>query len=73
MYPFIKKINNKVFVKLHKDLYDKNLIQKVREKEADSIISFKPQKKYYLLELRVDDFEDYFNFCNYLIDFRQNI
>jgi len=62
-----------LFIKLHKDLYDKNLIEKVKEKEADSIISFKSKKSYYLLELKVNDFVDYFDFCNYLIDFRRNI
>lgn len=73
MYPFVKKIKNKLFIRLHKDLYSKNLIEKVRKKEADSIISFKSQRNYYLLELQVDDFEDYFDFLNYLIDFCRNI
>jgi len=69
MHPFEKKIGKKKFVKLHRELYSKNLINRIKKEIPDSIISFKSQKDYYLLELDVDDAVDYFDFCNCLIYF----
>lgn len=67
MYPFIEKIRDKLFIRLHKELYGKDLIKKIKKEEPDCIISVRPQKNYYLLELNVDDFGEYFDFLNYLI------
>ena len=69
MYPFETKIGKKKFVKLHKELYSRNLINKIKKEIPDSIISLKSQKDYHLLELEIDGTEDYFDFCNCLIYF----
>ena len=66
-YPFIKKFKDKIFIRLNKELYKKELIEKIEKEEPDSVVYLKSQKNYYLLELRVDNFSEYLNFLNYLI------
>ena len=72
MHPFETKIGKKKFVKLHKGLYSMSLINRIKKEIPDSIISLKSQKDYYLLELEVDEAEDYFDFCNCLIYFNRS-
>lgn len=69
MYPFIKRFQDKLFVKLNKELYKRDAIERIKNQEPDSIISIRLKKNYYFLELKVDEFEDYFDFLNYLIYF----
>ncbi|MCF7888080.1 MAG: hypothetical protein K9L76_02250 [Candidatus Omnitrophica bacterium] len=66
-YPFIKKDKNKSYLKLHKKIYNKSLINKMKTQIFDSILSIKSQKDYYLLEIDADNKSDYFDFLNYLI------
>jgi len=66
-YPFIKKSKGKLFVKLNKDLYPKELIQKAAEREPGSVISVGKEKAYHLLELNVDNSGEYLDFLNFLI------
>ena len=73
MYSFETKIGKKKFVKLHREIYSKNLINRIKKEIPDSIISFKSRKNYYLLELKVDESEDYLDFCNCLIYFNQSV
>ena len=73
MYSFETKIGKKKFVKLHREIYSKSLINRIKKEIPDSIISLKSQKNYYLLELEIDDPEDYLDFCNCLIYFNQNV
>ena len=72
MLPFEQKIGTKKFVKLHRELYSKNLINRIKKEIPDSIVSVKSNKKYHLLELKIDDSGDYFDFCNCLIYFNQS-
>ncbi len=67
MYPFCKKIGKKTYIKLHKGLYGKNLIERIKKEFPQDILSLKASKNYHLLELDIDGPEDYFDFCNYLI------
>ena len=72
MYPFIKKINNRILIRLNKDIYNKDLIDKAKKDEPASIFSITVQKNYYFLELNVDKFTEYFDFLNFLIYLKQN-
>lgn len=67
MYPFVKKFKDIQLIKLNRALYPKDLIEKIKREEPNSIISLKSNNKYYILELKVDNFKDYFDFLNYLI------
>lgn len=67
MYPFIKKVKDKLLVRLNKEIYSRDLIDRAAKEETDSIMSIKQEGNYYLLELNVDGFKDYFDFLNYLI------
>jgi len=73
IYPFEIKIGKKRFVKLHKDLYSGDLIDKVKKEIPGSVISCKSLKSYHILELSVDDGDDYFDFCNCLIHFNKSV
>lgn len=67
MYPFLKKIKGRLLVKLNSDLYPRELIEKVKTEESDSVIFAAGEKGYYFLELKADDAQDYLNFLNYLL------
>jgi hypothetical protein len=72
-YPFIKRLKNKIFVKLHKRLYRKELIEKIKKETSEAIKCIESDKDYYLLELEVDEPVEYFEFLNYLIYLNKNI
>ena len=67
MYPFLKKVNDKLSVRLNNELYGEDLINKIIKEEPNSIVSLSSQGNYYFLELDVDSPRDYFDFLNYLI------
>jgi len=67
MYPFLRKYNNKLFIKLHKDLYKKDTIEAAKKEEPDTVMSVRGIKNYYLVELHADSQRDYLSFLNYLI------
>ena len=67
MQPYIVKSENKTFLKLHKDIYKKQVLNKLRKEDPETITDIRLEADYYLLELQLDDPEDYFSFLNYLI------
>ena len=72
MHPFIKKIGPRLFIKLHKDLYPADLIDKIIKEEPDAISSIKKKRNYTFLELNAEHRSDYFDFLNYLIYHKKN-
>lgn len=64
---FIEKQKGKSYLKLHKKIYSKSLIDKIKEEASDFILSVVPKKNYYFLEINADRQSDYFDFLNYLI------
>ena len=67
MKPFIRKIGKRVFVRLNKALYRKDLIVKAKEDNPDGIINIKTEKNYHLVELDAVESTDYLDFLNYLM------
>lgn len=66
-YPFITNNKGRLSVKLNKNIYKKSLIDKLKKEIPGSILSFKSQSNYYLLEIDADGESDYFDFLNCLI------
>jgi hypothetical protein len=71
MYPFLQKIRNKFFVKLHKELYNIDFIRGVEKNEPGFIRSILSGKNYYLVELGIREESEYFIFLNCLINLNQ--
>ena len=67
MPPFLKKRKNKALLKLHKDLYPAELLDKIKNLDTSSIVSTVEHNSYFLVELNIDVEEDYLDFLNYLI------
>lgn len=65
-YPFLTKSKKKVFLKLHKEIYGKDLLSAMKE-ETGMIRAILPQGKHYLVELDTDTKTDYLEFLNHLI------
>jgi hypothetical protein len=63
---------NKVYVKLHRELYPKEVLAQARANEPESVISVKTERDYYLVELDVRAPSEYFDFLNYLICLKRN-
>ena len=72
MYPFIKKYKNRLLIKLNKELYPQDLIKKAKDQEPETIISVTAQNNYYLVELKIDNKTEYFDFLNCLIYLSRN-
>jgi len=72
MYPFVKRGKDRLSVRLNKELYKRELIERAARQEPNSVISINTQGKYYLVELKADDFGNYFDFLNYLIYLSRN-
>lgn len=66
-YPFIKKEPGSFEVKLHKQLYRKPLINKLKNNLAGEVTSFKTKGDYYFLRIDAESESDCLNFLNYLI------
>jgi hypothetical protein len=58
---------NKVVLRLHKDLYRKEILERVKKEDPKSVVSLAIQGDYYLLDLCIDGFSDCLDFLNYLI------
>lgn len=71
-YPFLKRCNKSVYVKLHKELYGREEIEKARAHEPDAVIAITSEKKYYCVRLNAAVDTDCFDFLNYLIYLRRN-
>ena len=65
--PFIEKIEGKIFIKLNRNLYKKDLIEKAKRENPTSLGSLRKRGEYYLLEFREENLTEYFDFLNYLI------
>jgi hypothetical protein len=65
-YPFLIKSKNKVLLKLHKEIYGKDLLSAAKE-ETGMVSAIFTQKKHYLVELDTDTKTDYLEFLNHLI------
>jgi len=68
--PF-KTEKNKVVLKLHRQLYKKNIINSAAKEEPDFIKNIVTGKKYYILELKKNR-ADCLSFLNYLIYSHKN-
>jgi hypothetical protein len=66
-YPFLQKSGNTFSVRLNKDLYPKELLERATKEEPKSIQSFSSQKHHHLVKLKAATNEDYFAFLNYLV------
>jgi len=67
MYPFLHKVNNKRYLKLHSGLYKNSLLKEVEKREPGYIKSIRLDKNYYLIDLNINKPEEYFNFLDCLI------
>ena len=65
MQPFVVRTKNKEYIKLHKKLYDKRIIENIRSQEPGAISSFTEIPTYYLVKLK--NKKDSFDFLNYII------
>lgn len=73
MYPFLQKHGNSSFVKLHKNLYKKELILRVKEENPGFVRAIISRGKYYLVDLDISKKSEYFFFLDYLIGLNQEI
>lgn len=73
MYPFLQKYENSSFVKLHRKLYKKELLDQIKERMPDFVRRVMLRGNYYLVELRAKEEIEYFVFLNYLISLNQEI
>jgi len=71
-YPFIIRSKESFRIRLCKDLYDAELIERVRKDNADAVVSVAKNKDYYLVELRADNYGECFDFLNCLINGSRN-
>ncbi len=72
MYPFLKKIGSHRYIKLHKELYPADIIDRIKKSEPDAIAAVKADNKHMLIELASKEIDDYFDFLNYLIYHKKN-
>ncbi|MGD0335598.1 MAG: hypothetical protein ABSB18_00655 [Candidatus Omnitrophota bacterium] len=66
-YPFLQKQGNILSVRLNKELYPQDLIERAIKEEPAGIHSFRTQKQYHLVRLKEATSEDCLAFLNYLI------
>lgn len=52
---------------MHKKIYDKAIIEQAEKEEPEMVRKILSKKDYYLVELDIEEKNDYFNFLNYLI------
>ncbi|MFH1875879.1 MAG: hypothetical protein ABH865_03215 [Candidatus Omnitrophota bacterium] len=64
---FLKKTGKKIFIKLHKELYDRNVIERVKRQEPGILGVVHSDAAHYLVEMRTKQRRDYLDFLNYLI------
>lgn len=72
MIPFFQKRGKNFLVKLHKDLYTKEIIERAQQKEPGSVVTIGVKSDYYLVELALSAEDDCFAFLNYLIYLRRS-
>ena len=72
MHPFLQKTGKKVYIKLHSELYNKNVFDEIKKEEPGYIKSIKKQNDYYLLDVAAKDKSEYLDFLNYLIYIERN-
>ena len=65
--PFLKINRNNIFLKLHRDLYSKEILERLQKENAEFILSIKEKNKYYFLKLNKFNLQNCFDFLNYLI------
>lgn len=64
---FLKKTGKKIFIKLHKELYSRDVIERVRRQEPGILGMVHSDAAYYLVEMKTKQKRDYLDFLNYLI------
>ena len=66
-YPFLRKSGNTFSVRLNKELYPRELLERAIKEEPQGIQSFNSQNNYYLVKLKNAESDDCLAFLNYLI------
>jgi len=69
----LQKRGNSFFVRLHRKLYKKELLVRIKEEKPDFVRAVMSRGNYYLVELMVNEETEYFAFLNYLISLNQEI
>lgn len=67
LLPFLTKKQGKLQLKLHKELYRKDVIDFANKCEPGFISSVKASAKFYLLDLNTSDPGECFEFLNFLV------
>jgi len=73
MYPFLQKHGNSFFIRLHRELYKKELLARARKENPDLVGAVLPRGNYYLVDLKTTEKSEYLVFLNYLIGLNQEI
>lgn len=71
--PFLRVNDNKIYLRLRKNVYSKELILEAQKTHSDLLESVKNQKAYFLLKLNLSSINDCFDFLNYLIYLRRSL
>lgn len=70
--PVLKRENDQATLRLHKNLYEKRIINTALKDEPDFIKEFHLRDDYYILKLNSSNKTDCLSFLNYLIHLHKN-
>jgi hypothetical protein len=67
MLPLLKDEHDRFVLKLNKELYRDDIVQKALSEDKDWIKEMPAAGNYFCLQLKTSDIDDVFNWMNYLI------